>query len=71
MMELLSRKERFMALIKAFSDGANKSSSLKLVLYPSELVRFKKEFPELDFSTINMHKSATSKKYVVEVTRIK
>lgn len=70
MMDQLSRKDRFYNLLKSFSDGATKSSNLKLTLYPGELVRFKKEFPELNFDIVDMHKKATSKKYEVSITRI-
>lgn len=70
MTEILSRRDRFSTLLKAFSDGANKSSSLTLVLYPGELTRLKKEFLELNFDITDTYKSATSKKYTVEVTRI-
>lgn len=49
----LSRQEQIRPLIEQFSKGKNITDRLVLELYPSELDRFKEDFPELNFTVIS------------------
>lgn len=64
-----SRQERFRSLLNSFLNGTD-NSVLKVHFYPSELIRFKKEFPKLNFNVIRTVKTSSSKKHEVDITKI-
>lgn len=63
-----SRQERTRDFLNQFEKGNLPTSSLTMKLYPSELDRFKEEFPNLDFNVTKTIKSASKKMFEVRIT---
>lgn len=64
MFEIESRQDKLRERLKNFSE-----SELTMKLYPSELKRFKNEFPKLKFNIQGTSKSDTKKLHTVKITK--
>lgn len=65
-----TRQDRKRESITNFVNGNSLSSNtLFLDLFPSELDRFKKEFPDLIFTVKNTHLHYSSKEHKVQISK--
>ncbi|MCI8352198.1 MAG: hypothetical protein HFJ58_00990 [Clostridia bacterium] len=65
-----TRQDRKREAITNFVDGNSLSSNnIFLDLFPNELDRFKKEFPDLIFTVKNTHLRYSCKEYKVQISK--
>lgn len=73
--DMKSRQERIRDFLKQFVDGDLPATNLTMKLYPSELDRFKDEFPNLNFDVTSVyrvkqtHSHKTQKYYYIRINR--
>lgn len=69
MLGFKSREEKLTERLTQLKEGKLATAGLTRKLSPSELEKFKKDFPDLTFLTVYTFKSPYGKKYEVQITR--
>ena len=66
--DINSRQEKLRNTLTSFNENSL-TTSITLRMFPSELKRYKGEFPDLDFKVKHTQETPNSKKHEVDITK--